>query len=274
MSRPLLPDYIVIGAAKAGTTALAHFLGQHPDLFMTDPKEPDYFSNNGVTWEEYQQLFVPGEGAKLRGEASTTYSRHPCFGDVVGAIKATVPDVKLIYIIRHPIRRIESHFAMRLRRGQASGTVEEAVERKEEYLVTSLYGKQASLYVDAFGRDRLHILRMEDLKSNPSEELAKVYGFLGVDPTFLPPDPNEKKNAAPEVSVRTLQIPRLLRPVRRLIPAKTRLRIKQLLPKRRVDPSILKLSPATVERLEALFREDFATLRTIVGPEMDLYGYA
>src|SRR5215210_7255111 len=108
-----LPDFLVIGAMKAGTTTLYNHLRGHPDIFMTSYKEPEFFVaektwGRGTAW--YQRLFADAPDAARLGEASTSYSKCTEFTGVPERIHSLIPDVQLLYVLRHPIARIESMY--------------------------------------------------------------------------------------------------------------------------------------------------------------------
>ena len=107
-----LPDFIIIGAAKAGTTTLHHYLDLNPQIYMSSPKEPCFFSDDeiyvkGVDW--YSSLFSSAKPDQACGEASTRYSPYPQYTEAAPRMAELLPHVKLIYIMRHPVDRAYSH---------------------------------------------------------------------------------------------------------------------------------------------------------------------
>ncbi|MBM4144409.1 MAG: sulfotransferase domain-containing protein [Lentisphaerae bacterium] len=177
-----LPDFLIIGAAKGGTTSLQQYLARHPGLFLSTPKEPEFFSDDtvfarGEAW--YRGLFRGAREEQLCGEASTTYTRWPHTADAAGRIAARLPGAKLIYIMRHPVERAYSHYAHRMRRRIAM-TFEEALERDAVYVDCSLYMKQIRRYLPRFGRDAFLFLLSSDLRRRTAETLARTQEFLGV----------------------------------------------------------------------------------------------
>ena len=117
-SRPRLPSFLVIGAMKAGTTSLYHYLHAHPQVFMPSIKELDFFVaggnwGRGLHW--YQKQFAgAGPGAVAVGEASTMYTKYPSVDGVPERIAAHLPEVRLVYVVRDPIDRIRSHYRHRV----------------------------------------------------------------------------------------------------------------------------------------------------------------
>src|SRR4051812_36073420 len=105
-----LPTFLVIGAAKSGTTSLHSYLDLHPRVAMSEPKEPSFF--NREDWEIrrdwYESLFDPA--AEVRGESSTAYTRYPIVRGAPERIRALVPDAKLVYVVRDPIDRLVAHW--------------------------------------------------------------------------------------------------------------------------------------------------------------------
>lgn len=277
----MLPDFVVIGAMKAGTTSLAAYLGAHPDIFVTDPKEPRFFTHEwdrGLDW--YESLFEGSEGAKARGEASTDYTKAP---QVVGAadrMAAVVPDVKLVYLVRNPVERIRSQYVHRAARFNESkierASIDVTVRSKPIYLDWSRYAFQLEPYLERFGRDQLLVVASEHLRTERRETLAGIFEFLGVDPSAEIPTIHEERNRAAGKRRR----PRALGPVqaflwwsgilRRLSPER-RKRLQRLLQREAIETEM-------TPELEAwIWRElepDLRRLREIVGPDFPLWGRA
>src|SRR5262245_46073038 len=108
-----LPTFLVIGAMKGGTTALHTYLGSHPDVFMSDLKEPHFFSS-GLGWDKgeewYCSLFTEAGSATAVGESSTSYSKFPDVRHVPERAISLIPDLRVVYLVRDPIERIRSQY--------------------------------------------------------------------------------------------------------------------------------------------------------------------
>lgn len=135
MNNRELPTFIVVGAMKAGTTSLAAYLGSHPEVFVTTPKEARFFGSSsdenwprGLGW--YRQLFTSSAGARARGEASPGYTMAPHVPHVPERIASVVPDVRLVYLLRNPVGRIRSAYIDRSSRGVESMPLREALHAK------------------------------------------------------------------------------------------------------------------------------------------------
>jgi hypothetical protein len=191
-----LPDFIIIGAAKSGTTTLYEYLRQHPKIYMavaSSPKvrskEPNFFDpakhwHRGVDW--YRSLFAGAGPDQLCGEASTNYTRWPQVAGVPERIAGIIPAVRLIYVMRHPVDRAYSHYVHRHTREIHPGkpitsTFEEFVEEHPMCLDSSDYATQISQYLEYFERDALLLLRMEDLRANPRLTVRETTEFLGLE---------------------------------------------------------------------------------------------
>lgn len=188
-NRPKLPDFLIIGAMKAATTTLFEHLSGHPDVFMSSVKEPQFFSrpevrSRGLEW--YSSLFDDASPHQILGEASTCYTRWPHYGDVPGRIAEVVPDIRLIYVLRHPADRAYSHYRhemqRRFLRGQAVWTFSEAIDRDAEMLAASRYMDQIEQFLGRFQRSQLLILMTEDLLSDPTKTFGEVCSFLDLPP--------------------------------------------------------------------------------------------
>ena len=183
------PEFLLIGAMKSGTTTLFEYLCRHPEIFMCTPKEPGFFSRTqvyarGMDW--YTELFADATPNQRCGEASTCYSRWPHYGDVAARVAKHLPDVKLVYLMRHPVERAYSHYrhSMQERRNVPESSIpsfEEAIECIPEILDASLYRVQLDQYLAHFPREQIHCLTLDELKSDPDATLAAIQRFLGVE---------------------------------------------------------------------------------------------
>jgi hypothetical protein len=207
-----LPNFIIIGAAKSGTTALYHYLKQHPQIYMSPMKEPRFFAfepgelefggpgdtalhrSTLVNLEDYQALFLNVSGERAVGEASPVYL---CSPKAAGRIKSFVPEARLIAILRHPVDRAYSHYLHQIRDGvepltdfsQALQAEEKRVhdnwEYRWRYKELGFYAVQLRKYFDTFDRKQMKIYLYEDFNTDPQRVLRDVYRFLSVDDTFV-----------------------------------------------------------------------------------------
>ena len=178
-----LPDFIIIGAAKSGTTTLHKYLCRHPQVFMSKMKEPIFFSDDsvftrGLEW--YQSLFADAKMDQICGEASTQYTLWPHTPDVPRRIAQISKDIKFIYIMRNPVERTYSHYEHLYMRAGLMVTFEEALERTD-IIVASLYKQQIERYLRIFPRESFLFLLFEELIMGPDATLERVQRFLGVD---------------------------------------------------------------------------------------------
>ena len=185
-----LPNFIVIGAMKAGTTSLYHYLRNHEQIFMPKVKELDFFAD-GANWSRgldwYRQQFSGAGDAMARGEASTLYTKYPQYDRVPERIAGVVPGVRLIYLVRDPIVRMRSHYQHRVALGAETEPPEVALLENPIYLAYSKYAMQLERYLDHFPREQLLVVTSEGLRHDRAATVRQVYEFLGVDPTLSPP---------------------------------------------------------------------------------------
>lgn len=185
-----IPDFIIIGAAKSGTTSLYEYLCRHPQIFMCTPKEPDFFSIDanyfkGIDW--YYSLFNEASPTQVCGEASTTYSRWHQHPKAAERIYQSLGQVKLIYIMRHPVDRAYSFYVHRFKGSlhkpelAVSNTFEETIKQQSEFIESSYYLEQIEQYLKFFPRESFLFLLMKDLIEEPAETLNKIMTFINVD---------------------------------------------------------------------------------------------
>jgi len=192
------PNFFVIGAAKAGTTSLCELLATHEDVFISDPKEPGFFTlpeqrRLGLPW--YESLFRSPQKYTAIGEGSTTYSITGVYPDVVDRIADYSPDARIIYILREPWSRIESLWMQWRSMGRfVPRSFIKAVRTDVAFIDSSRYWKQISAYRRRIDDARILVLFLEDLRINPAETLRRCFEFLGVDSTFVPRDLARPRN--------------------------------------------------------------------------------
>lgn len=199
-----LPEFMIIGAMKAGTTTLYEYLLRHREIFMCPNKEPMFFSREpvyarGLEW--YRSLFSGASDDQRCGEASTCYSRWPHYDDVPARIAQVVPDVKLIYLMRHPVERAYSHYGHLVFEG-VNQSFEQALESEPQITDTSLYMRQINRFLTHFDRQQLLLLTFDDLKGDTVGVLEQVQRFLEVRPADLLADGPIMANPAGGVPAR------------------------------------------------------------------------
>ena len=186
----MLPNLIVIGAAKSGTTSLHEYLDLHPEISMSREKELNFFVeelnwSRGAEW--YEQQFEP---APVRGESSPAYTAYPLRRGVPKRMAATLSDIRLVYLVRDPIDRIVSHYVHRAVTWSDVTTIAEAFADPvvREWLVKpSCYWLQLEQYFEHFARERVLVLDSDELRTRREETLAAVFRFVGVDDSFRTP---------------------------------------------------------------------------------------
>ncbi len=178
-------DFIIIGAQKCATTSLAYQLRQHPQVCFAKRKEPHFFSK-AQDWQvrlsSYHRLFSPRPG-QLCGEASTSYTFLPEYPHTPARLFAYNPALKLIYLMRDPIKRIESHYAHRILHGRVKRPLEAEVFANPIYLDRSHYGVQVNAYLQFFPRTHLLLLIFEEYVADIHGTLGTVAQFLGISPS-------------------------------------------------------------------------------------------
>ena len=198
-------DFFIVGAPKAGTTSLYHYLNEHPDIDMSSQKEPDFFSYRYLqkqnlyygkkridTIDKYHSLFKR-DNIKLRGEASVSYLFYE---DVPQRIIKYNPNAKIIIMLRNPIERAFSHYLMDYRLGLISENFDAIIKSElkssynnlfyQQYILISEYALQVKRYLSAFPKKNIHFIYYEDFKENTNIIVSKVFLFLGIDDGFTP----------------------------------------------------------------------------------------
>jgi hypothetical protein len=275
----MLPNFLVIGAMKAGTDSLWEYLRNHPQVFMSQTKELDFFAaelnwSRGQGW--YGQQFAGADGAIAVGEASTSYAKFPVHQGVPSRIAQVVPGALLIYLVRQPVERIRSQYLHQVLLGEEREPIARAVLANPVYVNFSRYAMQVEQYLDQFPRDRILIVRSESLRDDREATMARVFDFLGVG--GRPPeevlDREFHRTAEKRVLRSFLQVARrvpgygaLSRHVPGVVKRRThRFRTRGVDPERAVLPDRIRLE------LEGLLRDDVQRLRRYIGDDFDGWG--
>ncbi|MFY7806283.1 MAG: sulfotransferase [Limnoraphis robusta] len=290
-----MPNFLIIGASKAGTTALYEYLKQHPQIYMSPMKELRFFAIEGQnlnfcgpwdqveidrysikTLEAYQQQFQDVSDEIAIGEASPwyLYSEQAC-----QRIKYHIPNVKLIAILRDPVERAYSHFSMHVLQGREPlNDFTQAIEQEEiriqnnwgwawHYINRGLYYGQLKRYFNTFDQSQIKVYLYRDLKNNPVALLQDIFQFLDVDASLIP-DFSVKHNVSGTPKNKTLHsflthknpIKTLLKP---LIPSRVRQKISTHIKNQNLVKSKV---PTEVRQklIKEVYQEDILKLQDLI----------
>ena len=281
------PNFFIVGAPKAGTTTLYHHLRAHPDVFMSEAKEPHYFSYAGEgqprwgvqTLDAYRTLFDGVQNETAVGEASTWYLYSETAAE---QIQRAVPDAGIIALLRDPVSRAYSSWSYRVQMGWESEPFERAIVLEEQrraagepwdvhYLNAGWYADQVDRYLRAFGPDQVRVFLFEDLTSDPAAVVSEALRFVGVDPNATTVQANRVHNAT--VMPRWTALTRFLkrgdvRSLARRVPAPLRRVLADSLRSvnRRNRP---RLDPGLRQSLQDRFRPDVRRLEILLGKDLE-----
>jgi hypothetical protein len=281
-----MPNFLIIGAMKSGTTALYYYLAQHPQVYMSPVKEPNFFCSEGqasrndsvARIEAYQDLFKDVSDEKAIGEASHCYLYEP---QAAVRIRQYLPEAKFVAVLRDPVERAYSHFLHMVRNGTEPLTNFGQALREEEagayqnrgfqgYVGRGLYYDQLKRYFDMFGREQVKVYLYEDLRDGPVGVLQDIFGFLKIDASFVP-DVSLRRNVSG--SPRNKTVDKILRrpsplkdALKTHLPAGLRWRLSRafdyLKTRNLAEPSAVE--PEARRRLRAICREDILKVQDLI----------
>lgn len=193
-------NFLVVGAARSGTTWLYHCLREHPELFLPERKELHFFDNDRLYnkgMDYYWEFFKGNDKGLKQGEVTP---RYIVYEDALWRIKKHFPEASIIVLLRDPVERAFSQYCyFRFnKKKEPSTSLKAALEADywEDYIYKSLYFRQMESVFRIFGRDNVLIAYYEDIGERPRELLREMYGFLGVDPNFSPEAAERRINGA------------------------------------------------------------------------------
>ncbi len=265
------PDFLVIGAMKSATTTLHEQLARQAGIFMSRPKEPNFFSDDenyarGVEW--YGALFDRSQPEELRGESSTHYTKLPTYPRTIDRMLRYLPQVKFIYVMRHPIDRLVSQYVHEVTVGRVASDLREAIAEAPELIDYGRYAMQLRPYFEAYGAGSILPVFFQRLVAQPQAELERIGRFLGHpgplrwDESLEPQNQGRTRLRPSAVRVALVQVP-VLTPLRqRVVPRRVSESIKGFWRARVERPTI---TPALERRLREVFDADLAQLGNWLG---------
>lgn len=302
VDRVCLPNLFVVGAMRAGSTSLYHYLAGHPQVYMSRIKEPNYFSRDDgpafmtgirgeelarylggsmneyvhgamiTEWDDYLRLFRHASDEPVVGEASPAYlySRS-----APSRIARACPEARIVAVLREPIARAYSHHRMAVAIGVTSLSFAEALGEGLDargglhpYVDSSLYAERVDRYLSVFGEDRVRLYLFEDLQDRSAEVLRDLASFLGIDPEGFR-DPERRFNVLPEPRMRKvnalLHRSGVKRLVRGALPQPLLETGKRLF---YANQDRGRIPPETFQHLREVFRPDVERLAELAGRDL------
>jgi len=287
-----MPNFFIVGAAKAGTSSLYHYLKQHHQVFLTSEKEPHFFDNNMLYQkglDYYLNTHFNGADSYIaRGEATPAYLR--LYNTVVPRMDNVFQEKKpkILIVLRDPVKRAWSHYLHRVRNVVECETFEKALEFEESRLKTDprswcgyyhdgLYSKQIEFWLDSFPKDKFHFILNDDLESKPQDVMKNVFSFLGVN-TSVDVYVGEKRNVASAAKskwlMKFLSQPSSIKiPLKLLLPYSTRRSISVYLRRKNLRPfdTVPILNKTTEIELRKKYDPEISRLEKIINRDLSMW---
>ncbi len=284
-----LPNFMIIGVAKAGTTSLFRYLDQHPQIFMcpikgsnyfgyedardwrwTDEGEPPMLRNFPIqSFDEFEALFDGVTNEIAIGEVSPQYFRCPT---AANRIYERLPNIKLAAILRNPADRAFSGFMMRKRRGEPVKSVPEELTPESSHVREGFYYRRMKRYFDLFAKDQFKIYIFEEFKVDPSKVVVDLFKFLGVDENFVP-DTSVRYNPAGIPRNRFLNRlsydPTIIRTAKTVLPESLQRVAKNIRLQTMKSPP--KFPPELRDELLSLYKDDILKLEELIDLDLSIW---
>ncbi|MGB3671943.1 MAG: sulfotransferase [Phormidesmis sp.] len=298
----VLPNFLIFGVQKAGTTSIYTYLRQHPQVYTSPRKETDFFSRDLeaaesavqvsdepqltrggrqkiLTIEDYKALFAGVTDELAIGEASPNYLfRHQ---QAVPGIKAHVPDAKLIAVLRNPVERAYSDYLMHVRQvvGNRKPLAEQvATSAESSYtLLKGRYYEGMKHFLETFGPDQIKVFLYDDLRQDSAGLMKQLYEFIGVDPNFEVDTGRKQQTAQVPKNQSINQLLQTNNPVRSLagsilrkvMPEERRQQLRsRLIAANSEGKEALPLSTEDRQLLEDYYRDDVRQLQDLLGRDL------
>lgn len=292
-----LPNFIIFGVQKAGTTSIYNYLNQHPQVYMSPVKETNFWSrgskdiesnrtpnkpNKILTIEQYAQLFDNVKDEIAIGEASPNYLLHYQISSEL--IHQHLPQVKLIAILRDPSERAYSDYLMNIRDAKYRGrTITEQLKyssHKSHVLRKGLYYQPLKHYIEKFGQDQIRVYLYDDLCKSPIKFMQNMYEFLEVDQTFSPDMTRKAQEGKLPKNQALNNLLRTQNPIRKaaatalktFFPIEVRQKIRsRILELNLIDKKQLNLSAEERKLLVDFYRDDILKLQELIDRDLSAW---
>ena len=297
----VLPNFLIFGVQKSGTTSIYSYLEQHPQVYTSPRKETNFFCralDKGepsaeeqltpggrkriLTLEDYEALFDGATDEVAIGEASPNYLfRHE---QAVPGIKEYMPDVKLIAVLRNPVERAYSDYLMHVR--QVVGSRKSLAEQLESNahsshtLLKGRYYEGMKHFLEAFGPEQVKVFLYDDLRKDSAALMREMYGFIGVDADFevdtgrkqqqaqIPKNQSVNKLLQTKNPMRSLAGSLL----RKVMPEKRRQQLRsRLIAANSTGKEALPLSDHDRQQLQDYYRDDVRQLQDLIGRDLSVW---
>ncbi|MEC4894473.1 MAG: sulfotransferase [Oscillatoria sp. PMC 1051.18] len=280
-----LPDFIIIGGGKCGTTSLHDYLSQHPQIYICPQKETFFFINEPnrsyhKRWgaitelEEYQALFKDAPENSVIGEISTTYYSCP---ESARLIREVVPNVKIIAILRDPADRAFSDYQMHVREGNEKPDMKGLISPENKHVKRGFYYSELLPFFETFDRKQIKILLFDDLCKDAASFLQDLFSFVGVDDSFVPNMSKKGREGGLPKNQAVNQLLTKKNPVRSFaarllkifLPLSTRQKIRESLVKKNIEK--VKLSPEERKQMIEIYRSDILKLEKLIDRDLSAW---
>lgn len=286
-----LPDFFIVGAPKAGTTSLYHYLQSIPEIFMCPIKEPNYFANEEISRNklyykqklikslpEYKKLFFNANQNQAIGEASVSYLFYP---GTAANIKKLIPRAKIIIILRNPADRAFSHYLMDKRLGYIRASFEDVIYRNknlknislyyQQYVDLGFYFEQVNRYLQNFSSKQIRVFLFEEISQNFSQYIKSTLQFLEISNEYIP-ELHKRFNVHIEPKNTPIQflysVSLVRRTFNRLLTPKWQMSFKKAMFQTDDKPEMKK---ETREHLNLLYRSNIETLETLIDKDLSIW---
>ena len=288
------PNFFIVGSMKSGTSTLHSILSLHPDVFMSEPKEPSFFvchedlkrlwpemAKQKYSFDEtsYLELFRNAGDSRIVGESSSNYTKLPHAPGVAKRISEFSPGAKILYVIRNPVGRTISHYWHAVKREGETRSIDEAIKSDPIYLDVSNYARQIQEYMNYFEKDNIRVITLEEYSKSPADTMKGIFNWLGIDDNVVPDNLGLRNHVTPKTVRRQRKLGFLnrinFRPVynyiRPVIPRSVRKAGRNIL-----LPGVDRDSVETKEVIDFIMRiqkEQITNLREILGrdfPEWEI----
>ena len=273
----------IVGAPKAGTTSLYFYLQQHPDVCMSEIKEPNYFTAqqvvnlyydvspvNSEDW--YHSIFVEPT-KRIVGEGSVSYLFYP---EVAQKIYEYNSEARILIILRNPVQRAFSHYLMDCRLGLCDISLEEILKNPSKYphfyqqfIVLGMYHQQIKRYIDVFGQNQVKVMFYDDLKTDANLFIDQIFSFLNLTSVKIKLDVKNKfKKPSSTIIAKLYQFKWLRSYLNIIFPKVLLLKIKSVLFKDSKKP---KLDPSIKRKLSNIYKNDIAELSKLLSKDLSAW---